>query len=66
MTIPKVEAEDGDHDEGDACQAALYQYFATAPVLLDGHQQQWLLGYVDRRDAWTQLFFDQVVLDVPR
>lgn len=50
-----------DHRESAACRVALYNYFATAPILSDAHQQQYLVSYYDRSKPWHQLFFDAFV-----
>ncbi|MFO7564729.1 MAG: hypothetical protein R6X02_18945 [Enhygromyxa sp.] len=50
-----------DHLETPACRATLYNHFATVPVLIDGHQQQYLLSYYDRSKPWHQLFFESFV-----
>lgn len=51
---------DEDRDSA-ACRIALYNHFATVPILIDGHQQQYLLSYYDRSKPWHQLFFDSFV-----
>ncbi len=50
-----------EHPQSAACRAALYNHFATLPILIDGHQQQYLFGYYDRSKPWHQLFFDSFV-----
>lgn len=50
-----------EHRESAACRIALYDHFATVPILIDGHQQQYLLSYYDRSKPWHQLFFDSFV-----
>jgi len=50
-----------DQPQTAACRAALYNHFAMVPILIDGHQQQYLLSYYDRSKPWHQLFFDSFV-----
>jgi hypothetical protein len=50
-----------DRPETAACRTTLYNHFATVPVLIDGHQQQYLLSYYDRSRPWHQLFFESFV-----
>jgi hypothetical protein len=44
-----------------ACRVALYDHFATVPILIDAHQQQYVLSYYDRGKPWHQLFFESFV-----
>jgi len=50
-----------DHLESAACRVALYHHFATVPILIDGNERQFLLGYYDRGKPWHQLFFDSFI-----
>lgn len=50
-----------DHRETAACRIALYNHLATVPIVIDGHQQQFLLSYYDRSKPWHQLLFESFV-----
>jgi hypothetical protein len=50
-----------DHPQSTAARIALYHHFATVPILIDAHQQQYLVSYYDRSRPWHQLFFESFV-----
>lgn len=50
-----------DHGESAACRVALYHHLATVPILIDGHERQFLIRYYDRSKPWHQLLFDSFV-----
>jgi hypothetical protein len=49
------------HPESAACREALYHHFATIPVVMDGAENIYLLGYYNPELRWHQLFFEGFV-----